>query len=48
MYSLLVNDCFISLVLRWHLDMIVVELDELELVRHCAEVIWFEAEACSN
>ena len=38
MNLILVDDCFISLILRWHLDMIVVEVDEFELVRHyCKE-----------
>ena len=31
-FSLLVDDCFVFLVLKGHLDMVIVELDELELV----------------
>ena len=30
--KLLVDDCFVFLVLKGHLDMVIVELDELELV----------------
>ena len=48
MNLILVDDCFISLILRWHLDMIVVEVDEFELVRHGAGLLLQGVRARSN
>ena len=48
MNLILVDDCFISLILRWHLDMIVVEVDEFELLRHGAGLLLQGVWARSN